>query len=191
MKIESIADIIKAVQPLLKAKTVLYTVLVLALAFWIGFLFPQIFHFLNLDNWRANNDALMGWGVVATSILLLIVLLVNFDKWISGKLRKRREKRDINHLLSNLGSDELIYLYQYIRNRTLLVEFDETDPIVGLLNAKGLIHPSTSRIRIGEIIRYRSSYHHGQPFEISPFLYRHLIDHPEIFRKLAEQYKPE
>ena len=189
MKIESMADIIKAIHPLLTAKTVFYTTLVLTFVFWVGFLFPQVFDFFNLGNWRANNDALMGWGVIATSILLLIVLLVNFDKWISSKLRKRREKYNVADVLNNLGRDELHYLLQYIGNETLVMEFDETDPIVGLLKEKGLIYPPATRVRIGSVYSFKVR-HDGQEFDISPFLYEYLVEHPEIFGRLTKKHKP-
>ena len=35
MKLETIADIIKIVMPFLRAKIIFYTILVLALAFWV------------------------------------------------------------------------------------------------------------------------------------------------------------
>jgi len=183
--IESITTtIIKAIQPLLTAKTVFYTTLVLALAFWAGFLFPQVFDVFNLDNWRANNDTSMGWGVIATSILLFIVLLVNFDKWISSWLRKRHEKYDVADVLNNLSRDELHYLLQYIGNETLLIEFDEIDPVVGLLVAKGLIFLSRARLRLGHVYSFKVR-HHPQGYDISPFVYRYLVEHKEIFKRLS------
>lgn len=186
MKLETIADIIKIVMPLLRAKIIFYTILVLALAFWVAQLFPQVFTFLGLDAWRANNAPLIGWGVIATSALLLIALLVNLDRRISSKLRTRRQKRQLYNLLHSLSHKELVYLFQYIKHNTLLVEFDETDPVVGLLSEKGLIYPSVCA-RIGPIASYNSSYHHGQAFEISPELHSYLTSHLEIFGKLSQK----
>jgi hypothetical protein len=183
-KIEPISAIIKVIQPLLTAKTVLYTTLILTLAFWAGFHFPQVFGFFNLDNWRANNDTLMGWGVIATSLLLFVVLSVNVDKWISSWKRKRREKQEFADVLSDLSRGELQYLLQYFGNRTLLMEFDENDPVVGLLVAKALIFPSRARLRLGHVHSFKVR-HHPQGYNISPFLYKYLLEHREIFRKLA------
>ena len=123
--------------------------------------------------------------MVATSALLLIALLVNLNRWISSKLRTRRQKRQLHNLLHSLSHKELVYLFQYIKHNTLLVEFDETDPVVGLLNEKGLIYPSVYA-RIGPIASY-SSYHHGQAFEMSPRLHSYLMSHLEIFGKLSQK----
>jgi hypothetical protein len=182
MKLETLADIIKIVKPLLKAKIIFYTILILALAFWIAHLFPQVFVPLGLDAWRANNAPLIGGGVIATSALLIIALLVNLDRWTSDKLRVRREKHQLHNLLQGLSHKELVYLFQYIKHNTLLVEFDETDPVVGLLSEKGFIYPSV-HVRIGSVVSYSSNYHHGQTFEMSPALHSYLMNHLEIFGK--------
>jgi hypothetical protein len=177
MKIEAVADILKILKPILTAKTVLYTTLVVAAAFWVGFLFPQVFTLFRLDTWRAKNDTLIGMGVIISSIILLIALLVNLDDWISPRLRRRRKKRSVHSLFRNLSSSELQYLYQFIRHKTLTIEFDETDPVVGLLQTKGII--------------YRRPYPlPGEPFSISPTNYQYLTDHPELFWSVVSEEKP-
>lgn len=84
--------------------------MVFTFVFWVGFLFPQAFEFLSLGSWRADNGDVMAWGVIVTSILVLVALLVKLDDWISRKLIRRRDKRDFNMLLSGLSPDELVYL---------------------------------------------------------------------------------
>ena len=175
--IESIADILKILKPILTAKTVLYTALVVAAAFWVSFLFPPVFTPFKLDTWRAENDAPIGMGVIISSIILIIALLVHLDNWISPSLRSRRDKRSIHSLFRNLSSSELQYLYQFIRHKTLTIEFDETDPVVGLLQTKGII--------------YRQPYAlYGEPFSISPIHYQYLTDHPKLFRNVVSKEKP-
>ena len=175
--IESIADILKILKPILTAKTVLYTTLVVAAAFWVSFLFPQVFTSFKLDAWRAKNDILIGMGVIISSIILLIALLVNLDNWISARLRGIRDQCSIRSLFRNLSSSELQYLYQFIRHKTLTIEFDETDPVVGLLQTKGII--------------YRQPYAlYGEPFSISPIHYQYLTDHPKLFRNVVSKEKP-
>jgi hypothetical protein len=123
---------------------------------------------------------------------MLIVLLANAHKWISNGLRKRHEKHYIADTVNNLSHDELHYLLQYIRNKTLLMEFDETNPVVGLLAAKCLISPSMVRIRTGHVYSFKVR-HHPQEYEISPFVYRYLVEHPEISRGLTpkpKEHKP-
>jgi hypothetical protein len=177
MKIEPIADILKILKPILTAKTVLYSALVVVAAFWVSLLFPQVFTPFKLDTWRAKNDTLIGMGVIISSIILLIALLVNLDNWISPRLRRKRKKRSVHNLFRNLSSSELQYLYQFIRHKTLTIEFNETDPIVGLLQTKGII--------------YRSPYPlPGEPFSISPTNYQYLTDHPELFRNVVSEEKP-
>ena len=177
MKIEPIADILKILKPILTAKTVLYTALVVVAAFWVSFLFPQVFTPLKLDTWRAKNDTLVGIGVIISSIILLITLLVHLDNWISPRLRRRQEKRSIHNLFRNLSSSELQCLYQFIRHKRLTNVFDETDPVVGLLQTKGII--------------YRQPYAlYGEPFSISPTDYQYLTDHPELFRNVVSEEKP-
>ncbi len=188
--LKTVADLIKIVKPLLKAKIIFYTILTLALAFWIALIFPQMFVPFGLDAWRANNVPLIGWSVIATSALLIIVLLVKLDRSISGKLRMRREerqlKRQLQNILQGLSHKELDYLFQYIKHNTLLVEFDETDPVVGLLSEKGFVCPSV-RVRISHVVSYRTSYHHGQTFEMPPALHSYLMNHREIFGKLPQK----
>lgn len=186
MKLEPIVGIAQLVKPFLKAKIIFYTILMLALAFWVALLFPQLFTLLGLGAWRTSNVSLIGWGVIATSVLLLVALLVNLDKWISSRLRTRQEKRQFYNLLNGLSQRELVYLFQYIRHNTLLIEFDETDPVVGLLSGKGLIYPSV-RAHIGSVVSYNSSYHHGQTFEMLPELHSYLTSHLEIFGKLSQK----
>jgi hypothetical protein len=136
---------------------------------------------LGLDAWRTSNISLIGGGVIATSVLLLIAGVVNLDKWISGRLRTRQAKRQFHNLLNSLSQRELVYLFQYVKHNTLLIEFDETDLVVGLLNEKGLIYPSVW-VHIGPVVSYNSSYGHGQTFEISPELHFYLTSHlVEIF----------
>ncbi len=179
MKIEPIADILKILKPILTAKTVLYTALVVVAAFWVSFLFPQVFTPLKLDTWRAKNDTLVGMGVIISSIILLITLLVHLDNWISPRLRRRQEKRSIHSLFRNLSSSELQYLYyQFIQRETLTTdEFDETDPVVGLLQTKGIICRPPYPLP-------------GEPFSISPTDYQYLTDHPELFRTVVSKEKP-
>ena len=186
MKLEIIADLIKIVKPFLKAKIIFYTILTLAPAFWIAHLFPQMFVLPGLDAWRANNVRFIEWGVIATTALLPIVLLVNLDRSISGKLRMRREKRQLHNSLQGLSQQELVYLFQYIKHNTLLVEFDETDPVVGLLSVKRFIYPSVGA-RISSVVSYRTSYHHDQTFEMPPRIYSYLRNHLEIFSKLCQK----
>jgi len=186
MKVESIADILKILKPVLTAKTVLYTALAVAVAFWVSFLFPQIFAPLKLDAWRANNDTLIGVGIIASSITLLIVLLVNLDSWVSARLRRGRDKRFVRRLFRDLSASELEYLYQFIWHRTTTIEFDGTDPVVGLLQTKDIIYPS-SRVYIGRLAKYKCRFGHGEPFNIAPIIYKYLIDHPELFRKVVSK----
>lgn len=187
MKFESLADIIKALKPILTAKIVFYATLVLAIVFWTGFLFPQSFDFFGLDSWRAQNDAVMGWGVIAANISLVIIFLVNIDNWVSRSLRKRREERHAREVFQNPSREELLYLYQYIRHKTALVEFDERDPAVGLLTTKGLIYPSMHGRIIFDNVRYNCGYDEGEPFEISPLTRNYLVEHPELFSKLPHR----
>jgi hypothetical protein len=186
VKIESIADILKILKPVLTAKTVLYTALVVAVAFWVSFLFPQIFAPLKLDAWRANNDTLIGVGIIASSITIPIVLLVTLDSRVSAGLRKRRDERCERRLCRDLSASELEYLYQFIWHKTTTIEFDETDPVVGLLQTKEIIYPS-SRVYMGRLARYKCRFDHGEPFNIAPTIYQYLNDHPELFRKVVSK----
>jgi hypothetical protein len=186
MKIESIADILKVLRPALTAKTVLYTVLVVAVAFWVSFFFPQVFAPLKLDVWRANNDTLIGVGIIVSSITLLIVVLVNLDSWVSPSLRRERDKRFVRRLFRGLSVSELEYLYQFIWHRTTTIVFDGTDPVVGLLQTKEIIYPS-SRVYIGRLAKYKCRFGHSEPFNIAPIIYKYLIDHPELFRKIVSK----
>jgi len=147
---------------------------------------PQVFDLLNLDVWRANNDTLIGVGVIASSITLVIVLLVNLDNWISPRLRRRRDKRFVRSLFGDLSSSELQYLYQFIWHRTTTIELDETDPVVGLLQTKGIIYPSP-HVHIGRLTRYKCRFDHGEPFSIAPMVYKYLTDHPELFRNVVSK----
>ena len=142
MKIESIADILKNLKPFLTAKAVLYIALVVAVASWVSFLFPQVFAFLKLDAWRANNDALIGLAIIASSITLLIVSLVKLDSWLSASLSRGQDKRFVRRLCRHLNDRELEYLYQFIQHRTTAIVFNETDPDVQSLRAKGIIRLS-------------------------------------------------
>ena len=189
MKIETIADILKIIKPILTARTVLYTTLVVAIAFWISFLFPQVFDLLKLDTWRANNDTLIGVGIIASGITLLITLLVNLDNWISARLRRKHDKRFVRSLFRDLSLSELQYLYQFIRRRTTTIEFDETDPVVGLLRTKGIIFPSPP-VHFGRLVRYKCGFDNGEPFDMAPRDYKYLDDHPEIFRDVLPKKKP-
>lgn len=183
--IESIADILKILKPILTAKVMLCTALIVAAAFWVSFLFPQIFTRLKLDTLRAKNDRLIGVGVIISSIILLIVLLVNLDNWISAGLSFIR-----NHSrFRNLSSSEIQYLYQFIRHKTLTIGFDETDPIVGLLQTKGFIYPSPL-VDVGRLVRYNCGFDHGEPFSISPTDYQYLTDHPGLFRNVVANEQP-
>jgi hypothetical protein len=183
MKIEPIAEILKILKPILTLKTVLYTSLVVAVAFWMSFLFPQVFAPLKLDTWRADNDTLIGLGVIASSMILFITLLVNLDNWISARLRGRRDKRFVRNLFRDLfrdlSSSEMQYLYQFIWHKTLIIEFDETDPVVGLLQTKGIIFPSP-RVYLRLLVRYKCRFDEGEPFSIEPTVYEYLTEHPQL-----------
>ncbi len=129
-----------------------------------------------LNIWRAKNGTLIGMGVITLSIILLIALRVNLASWISPRLRSRRDKRSIRSLFRSLNSSELQHLYQFIRHKTLTIEFDETDPVVGLLQTKGII--------------YRPPYAlYGEPFRISPSHHQYLTDHPKLFRNVVSKEK--
>ena len=138
------------------------------------------------DGFKARlSDTMLGWGVIVPSVLLLIVLLAAVIKWVCSRLRRWRENRNFHDMIHGLSRKELLCLFLYLRHKTLLIEFDETDPTVGLLNEKGLIYPSV-RVRIGNVVSYNRSYGHGQTFNISPLLHSYLLTHPEIFTKLED-----
>lgn len=157
----------------------------IAILAWSVLLLPKsVFVFLYLDDLRTNNlEKIGGLAFVATFIFVL-GLLYKSVTWASSKLNARREKHQIHVTFQNLSTSELTYLYQYIQNRIMLIEFDETDPVVGLLCDKGLIYPSLG-VRIGDNpVRYRSNYDYGQPFNILPFVYDYLVRHPELLAKV-------
>jgi hypothetical protein len=123
--------------------------------------------------------------VIVLSIIFLVVLLINLDNWISPGLSSIRNRRRFR----NLSSSELEYLYQFIRHEKLTIVFDETDPVVGLLQTKGIIYPSPL-VDVGWLVRYKCSFDQGEPFSISPTDYQYLTDHPELFRNVVSEEKP-
>lgn len=186
MKLELLAKIIETIRPFLKPKIVFCTILTFTLVFWVAHLFPQLFVPIGLDSWYANNTLLIEWGVIIASVLMIITLLIKLDEWVSGKIRVKQEKRQLCKLLQELSHKELVYLFQYIKNDTLLIEFDETDPVVGSLRAKGFIYPLMG-VHIGLVVKYNTSYHSSKKFEIPSKLYDFLMSNPKVFNKLLQK----
>ncbi|OGO62009.1 MAG: hypothetical protein A2029_11200 [Chloroflexi bacterium RBG_19FT_COMBO_47_9] len=185
MKPETIADIAKLIRPFLQARAVFIVILVLTIAFWAAFFFPQLFTYLGLDAWQTSNTTFIGLGFIITSLILIIALFIIITNWISSKARTKRNTREFQDLLDNLTPSELIYLAQFIEYKTLQVEFNETDPVVGLLCGKELIYPSIN-VRIGPVVRFHNSYPNGQIYEMTPELHSYLTTHPEVFSKLRK-----
>ncbi len=185
MKLELFGDILKSILPFLKARTVFYFSLIIMLAFWAAFLFPTILDFFKLSVWQVNNAALISWGTIATTLFFIIIVLVNLDNKVSRKLDKRHQKKGEQKKFQDLSTAELIYLYQFIYHNTTLVEFDETDPVVGQLSNKRLIFPSISNgFRRMSNPRFRSSYEYGCNYEISPEDFQYFSEHLELFQSI-------
>ncbi len=85
-------------------------------------------------------------------------------------------------MYKNLSEEELLYLFQFIRYRTTLIEFNSTDPVVSILENKGFIYRSMSAAFIHTSTpRFRSNYDYGQPYEILPDVYQYLIANLDIY----------
>jgi hypothetical protein len=181
---EIIVGLMKSILPLLKAKTVLYVTMVLAIAFWVGHLFPQVFSFFKLDAWRAENESLIGSATIIATITFVIFLLLLFDSFVLSKLIRVRERRFVNNLFRELSTPELLYLFQFVRNNTTAIEFNRTDPTVGLLCEKGIISQSHS-VLTGDAVQFRTSYFNGEVYEIHPSTFQYLKEHLSLFDKLA------
>src|SRR4030065_343449 len=97
-------------EPFLEARAVFIVILVLTIAFWAAFFFPQLFTYLGLDAWQTSNTTFIGLGFIITSLILIIALFIIITNWISSKARTKRNTREFQDLLDNLTPSELIYL---------------------------------------------------------------------------------
>lgn len=161
-------------------------------------LLPQsMFDALNIGGLRTNNLDKIGATAYTASFILVFGLLYQSAAWIRNKLSKKvkenRERLQVQGVFDDLSHRELLYLFQFIRNRTTLIEFNETDPVVALLREKGMIYPFLGRVRIDYTPSYNCTYMTGQPFEISATTYDYLAKHPELldrFLSLKPQFRP-
>ena len=168
---------------------------ILVIAFFVAafayslLVLPQcVFDALNIGNLRSNNLDVIGAIAYTASFIFVVGLLYQSAVWVCSKLsersKKNRERRQVQDVFDSLDHNELLYLHQFIRNRTTLIEFDETNPVVALLREKGVIYPVLGRVRNGPIPSYNCTYTTGQPFEIPATVYDYLAKHPELFDRL-------
>lgn len=100
---------------------------------------------------------------------------------------RKREEHYISKTIRGLNRDELIYLFQYKQNRTTMIAFNRTDPIVRLLTTKRLIKPSYSALDCFDApARYKTSNFDNkcQLFELVDITNKYMIEHPEVFDKI-------
>lgn len=147
----------------------------------------EVFEFFHIDDLRTNNLDKIGVAAFLATSTVILGSLYKMVGLVSNKLRNvltsKQTKRELDNLFSGLSLNELLYLHLYIAHQTTLIEFDENDPIVASLTAKGLIYPS-ERVRIGHVVRFGRHFGHGQSFHVPPSVYNYLVLHPEFLSKV-------
>lgn len=192
MKLDSIiGEILKLLIPFFKAQTVFYLSLILMVTFWIALKYPQVLDFFGLDAWRVNNGTVLGFGTLISTFFFTLVFALKVDSWVAQKRMGKRQNKQERSKYKDLGSEELLFLFQFILNRSTVVEFDSTDPIVSLLCKEGFIYQSTSVVfPHTSTPRFRWSYDHSKAYEIHPETYKYLSENgDELLRSINLESK--
>jgi hypothetical protein len=181
------ANIIKSLLSVSFRQVLLISTFVAGLSLAILLLPEVVFQFFRIDNLRTNNIELIGSVAFLATFVVVLSSLYKVVDLVLSKLRDsvktKQAWRELDNLFAILGRNELLYLNLYPKHQTTLIEFDEDDPIVASLHAKGLIHP-TGYVRIGDVVRYRRHYGRGEVFQISSSVYDYLVQDSELSSKV-------
>jgi len=184
MKLDSLGVILKFLIPLVKAQTVFYLSLIIMVVFWIALKFPQALNFFELDAWRVNNGNVLGLGTFISTTFFIFIFALKVDSWAAKTRIDNRQNRQERSKYKDLGSEEFLFLFQFVLNRSTVVEFDSTDPVVGLLCKKGFIYESTLVVfPHTSTPRFRWSYDHSKAYEIHPEIYKYLSENRDELLK--------
>ena len=174
----------------LSLRHILVIALLVASFAYATLLLPEsVFEFHRIGHLRTDNLDKIGALAYTAAFILIFGLLYKFASCIhnvlSAKSKRGREGRRVEDVINSLSPEALQYLQQFPRNRTTLIRFDETDPVVALLNENGLIRRSSARVPISGIVRFECTRTSGQLFEIPAKTYDYLTRHPELFDELS------
>jgi hypothetical protein len=133
----------------------------------------------------ASQQSVSAWFMHCDcNCFFVIVSLINLDSWFYTRRITKRQKNREQSIYRSLNSEELLYLFQFIRYRSTLVEFNSREPVVRLLSHKGLIHQSLTDIFPNSSTpKFRWDYDYSKIYEISPETYEYLSKNKDLFFK--------
>jgi hypothetical protein len=141
---------------------------------------------LDLIQFREENRALLGWGFLLSSSILLSQVLFKTAKFLQEKIQECRAARKKEALraaqisqLSKLTPDEKAYLLPYVRDQKASQTFPLEDGIRGSLEAKGIIFQAS---QMGNLID-------GWAYNLQPWAREHLESNMHLLDGAAAKKK--
>lgn len=152
--------------------------------FWFGilllsssllFLPSESLDRLGLKDFR---DSQRSWiGLVFLGSIVFLGSYAAEEVWITGKkiYLERRQLKSWHDQIANLSPPEKLVLREYIENQETTRYFEISDGIVNGLVAKKILYCASN---IG-------AYYTSFPFNLQPWAWKHLNEHPEILSDLS------
>jgi hypothetical protein len=125
---------------------------------------------LGLSTLRGQHHTWLGLSFIGSSALLVSHLAGEAWTWFKSLYKERKLARIREAHLRELGPDEQGILVQYIANREKTRYFEFSDGVVNGLVTKKILY------RASNMAAHFTTF----PYNIQPWAWRYLLDHPEV-----------